>query len=60
MYGRLHLPADWCHAIRDVASASELAVADELPCRSVTMSSAVVFRCFLVNPTVSSVEDGVQ
>jgi CheY-like chemotaxis protein len=32
-------PLDWCHAIRDVASASEPAEAVELPRRSVTMSS---------------------
>ena len=31
-------PPDWCHATRDVASASELPGATELPCRSVTMS----------------------
>ena len=31
-------PPDWCHATRDVASASEPAAAVELPRRSVTMS----------------------
>ena len=31
-------PPDWCHVIRDVASASELWGADKLPLRSVTMS----------------------
>jgi hypothetical protein len=44
----------------DVASASELAVADERPCRSVPMSSVVIFQCFLVNATVLSVEYGVR
>ncbi len=32
-------PPDWCHAIRDVASASEPAAAVEQPRRSVTMST---------------------
>jgi len=53
-------PPDWCHAMGDVASASELAVADERPCRSVPMSSVVIFQCFLVNATVLSVEYGVR
>jgi CheY-like chemotaxis protein len=38
MYDRLHLPARLVHAACDVASASELQVADVLPRRSVTMS----------------------
>ena len=38
-------PPDWCHAIRDVASASEPAEADELPRRSVTMSPRASCRC---------------
>ena len=37
-------PPDWCHATRDVASASEVAVADMLQRRSVTMSIPLPFE----------------
>ena len=37
-------PLDWCHATRDVASASELPAADVLPRRSVTMSIPFSFE----------------
>ncbi len=60
MYGRLHLPARLVPRHRDVASASELSVATALPCRSVTMSSVVLFQCFLIHATVASVEPGVR
>jgi hypothetical protein len=60
MYGRLHLPARLVLRHRDVASASELSVAEALPCRSVTMSRVVFFQCFLVHATVASVEHGVR
>jgi len=40
MYGSLHLLPDWCHAACDVASASELQVADVLLRRSVTAGDA--------------------
>jgi len=60
MYGRLHLPARLVPRHRDVASASELSVANALPCRSVPMSSVVSFQCFLVHATVLSVEPGVR
>lgn len=40
-------PPDWCHANGDVASASELPAAFELPLRSVTMSTAVCSLCVL-------------
>ena len=53
-------PPDWCHAKRDVASASELPVADEPPCRSVTMSGIVLVRLFFVHATASSLEGGVR
>jgi len=39
MYGRLPDVSDWCHANRDVASASELAVAGALRHRSMNAMS---------------------
>jgi hypothetical protein len=53
-------PLDWCHAIGDVASASELRVAASCRARSVTMSGLGPFHLLLVNATASSVEHGVR
>ena len=60
MYARLHLPARLVPRHGDVASASELRVAGELPCRSVTMSGLVVFQLLLATATAWSVDCGGQ
>ena len=53
-------PPDWCHATRDVASASELPAADQLPRRSVTMSSPICFQPRLIKAIASSAGCGVR
>jgi hypothetical protein len=60
MYCRLHLPARLVPRHSDVASASELPGADELPRRSVTMSTAVSFELSVFNATVPSDCGGVR
>ena len=60
MYGRLHLPARLVPRDYDVASASELPGANELPRRSVTMSADVSFTRFVFKATVPTVCCGVR
>ena len=53
-------PPDWCHAIDDVASASELPAADQAPLRSVTMSTSRVIHYLFSHATVRGVESGAR
>jgi hypothetical protein len=53
-------PPDWCHAFCDVASASELPAAANLPLRSVTMSEPVAFQRPVIDAAACPVCCGVR